>query len=86
MLADWLFTTPAIIVQAATGIAPPHLLGYPIWHGWLLYAVALYCIAGLCWLPVVWLQIQMRDLALGAERYAVHLNEGRTGQRSTRMT
>lgn len=73
VLADWLFTTPAIIVQAATGIALAQLLGYTIWHGWLLYAVALYCVAGLCWLPVVWLQIQMRKLAREAERYAVPL-------------
>jgi uncharacterized membrane protein len=68
VLADWLFTSPAIIVQALTGVVMANLLGYPIGHGWVLYAVALYCIAGLCWLPVVWLQIQMRDLARDAEQ------------------
>jgi uncharacterized membrane protein len=75
VLADWLFTTPAVIVQAVTGISLAHLLGYPIGRGWLLYAVALYCVAGLCWLPVVWLQIQMRDLARDAERHATALSQ-----------
>lgn len=75
VLADWIFTTPAIIVQAVTGVALANLLGYPIWHGWLLLAVALYCVAGLCWLPVVWLQIQMRDLARYAEQNAAPLSQ-----------
>ena len=38
-------------------------MGVPITHGWVAYAIAFYCIAGLCWLPVVWLQMRMRDLA-----------------------
>jgi uncharacterized membrane protein len=63
VLADWLFTTPAIVVQAVTGLALARLMGFPITHGWVAYAIALYCIAGLCWLPVVWLQMRMRDLA-----------------------
>ncbi len=33
VLADWLFTTPAVIVQAVTGISLAHRLGYPIWRG-----------------------------------------------------
>jgi uncharacterized membrane protein len=63
VLADWLFTSPAIVVQAMTGIALAHLLGFPLTHGWVAHAIVLYCVAGLCWLPVVWLQMQMRDLA-----------------------
>jgi uncharacterized membrane protein len=73
VLADWLFTTPAIIVQAATGIALARLLGYPLTHGWVLYALILYFVAGACWLPVVGLQIRMRDLARSAERDQVPL-------------
>jgi uncharacterized membrane protein len=68
VLADWLFTTPAIVVQALTGIALARLLGYPLAHGWVLYALILYCVAGMCWLPVVGLQVRMRDLARAAER------------------
>lgn len=63
VIADWLFTTPAIVVQAVTGIILARLLGVPLTHGWVAYAIGLYCLAGLCWLPVVWLQIRMRDLA-----------------------
>jgi uncharacterized membrane protein len=63
VLADWLFTSPAIVIQAVTGIALARLMGFPLTHGWVAYAIALYCIAGLCWLPVVWLQMRMRDLA-----------------------
>jgi uncharacterized membrane protein len=63
VLADWLFTSPTIVVQAATGILLARLMGFPLGSGWVSWAIALYCVAGLCWLPVVWLQIRMRDLA-----------------------
>src|SRR3984885_1348395 len=63
VLADWLFTTPAVVVQAATGVALTTLLGYPLTHGWVAHAIVLFALAGVCWLPVVWLQLRMRDLA-----------------------
>jgi uncharacterized membrane protein len=75
VLADWIFTTPAIVVQAVTGIALARLLGYPLSHGWVLYALILYCLAGICWLPVVGLQIQMRDLVRAAERSGAPLSD-----------
>jgi uncharacterized membrane protein len=68
VLADWLFTLPAIIVQAVTGFALAGLMGYPLTHGWLAWSVALFILAGACWIPVVWLQIRMRDLARASER------------------
>jgi len=67
VLADWLFTSPAIVIQALTGVALARLMGFPMTHGWVAYAIALYCIAGLCWLPVVWLQMRMRDLARNSD-------------------
>ena len=75
VLADWLFTTPAIIIQAASGIALAALAGFPLLRGWLACAIVLYLFAGACWLPVVWLQIRMRDLARDAEREATPLPE-----------
>ena len=63
VLADWLFTSPAIVVQAVTGIILARLLGFPLTHGWIAYAIGLYCVAGFCWVPVVWLQMRMRDIA-----------------------
>ena len=68
VLADWIFTTPAVIVQPLTGLALVYLAGYPLWNGWVLYAVLLYIVAGRCWLPVVVLQIRMRNLARSADR------------------
>ena len=68
VLADWLFTLPAIIVQLLTGLMLARLLGYPLTHGWLGWSLALFCLAGACWVPVLWLQIRMRDLARASER------------------
>jgi uncharacterized membrane protein len=68
VLADWLFTTPAIVVQAMTGIALATTLGFPVTSGWVLYSIILYGIAGACWVPVVAIQMQMRSLAREAER------------------
>jgi len=66
--ADWLFTAPAVVVQPISGVCLMHMVGYPATTSWLVAAVALYLVAGACWLPVVWLQLRMRDFALGAHR------------------
>ncbi|MGQ0383250.1 MAG: DUF2269 family protein [Gammaproteobacteria bacterium] len=63
VLADWVFTTPAVIIQPATGAALVMLLGYPWTTAWLVAALILYALVGACWIPVVWLQMRMRDLA-----------------------
>lgn len=60
--ADWLFTTPTVILQPLTGVWLVLAAGYP-WSGWVSVSLGLYALAGLCWLPVVWLQIRMRDTA-----------------------
>ena len=61
--ADWWFTTPTVLLQPATGLAMVHLAGFPLSTPWIAASLVLYAIAGLCWLPVVWLQIRMRALA-----------------------
>jgi uncharacterized membrane protein len=73
VLADWLFTLPAILVQAVTGFALARTLGYPLLSGWLAWAIGLFVLAGLCWIPVVWLQLRMRDLARACVRDGVDL-------------
>jgi uncharacterized membrane protein len=65
--ADWLFTTPTVILQPLTGIWLVHAAGYS-WTGWVGLSLGLYALAGLCWLPVVWLQIRMRDAAHASVR------------------
>ena len=67
VLADWLFTTPAVIVQPLSGVAMAHLAGYQVMSGWVGYSLGLYVLAGCCWLPVVWLQLRMRALAQVAD-------------------
>jgi uncharacterized membrane protein len=32
---------------------------------WILVSFGLYALTGLCWPPVVWLQVQMRRTAVG---------------------
>ena len=63
VLADWVFTTPAIILQPVTGFYLVHLAGYTLSSPWILWSIALYLVAGAAWLPVVWMQMRMRDLA-----------------------
>jgi uncharacterized membrane protein len=61
--ADWWFTTPAVVLQPATGVILVHFAGWPWSTPWLATALALFVLAGACWLPVVWLQIQMAGMA-----------------------
>jgi uncharacterized membrane protein len=70
VIADWAFTTPAIIAQPLTGLYLVHLAGYPLTSRWLLISMILYLLAGAAWLPVVWMQIRMRELARAAARDA----------------
>ena len=68
VLADWLFTTPAVILQPITGAMLARSQGWSLLEPWLLASLGLYALAGACWLPVVWLQIRMRRLAEAALR------------------
>lgn len=61
VLADWLFTTPTVVLQPLSGYALAFAYGYPASSPWLLASLALYLLAGICWLPVVYLQIRMRN-------------------------
>ncbi len=63
VLADLVFTATAVVAQPVTGGLLAWRLGWPFTEGWLLASLALYAMAGLFWLPVVWLQVQMRELA-----------------------
>jgi uncharacterized membrane protein len=63
VLADWLFTTTTIVIQPVTGVLLARMAGWPLNTPWLAWSIALYFLAGACWLPVVWLQLRMRDMA-----------------------
>lgn len=66
VIADSLFTAPAALVQLISGLALLHVMGLPLTTPWVLYGLLLYFGVGACWLPVLWLQIQMRNLAITA--------------------
>ena len=66
VLADWLFTTPAVIFQPLSGLWLVHVLGYGFTETWLLWVYGLYALVGACWLPVVAIQSRMRRLAARA--------------------
>ena len=68
VLADWIFTSTTIIIQPVTGMYMMHLAGYPWTSKWIMYSICLYFVAGACWLPVVWIQLKMRDMAQVAAR------------------
>ena len=69
VVADALFTATAVIIQPVTGLVLADATGWPLTSWWILASVALYGLIGLCWLPVVWIQIRIRDLA---RRAAAH--------------
>jgi uncharacterized membrane protein len=73
VVADWVFTTPAIILQPLTGFYLMHLAGFPLGTPWILWSVALYLLAGAAWLPVVWMQIELRNMAVAAANSGVPL-------------
>lgn len=64
--ADFLFTTLAVIAQPITGVLLANEIGWKLTEGWIMLSVALYVATGLFWLPVVWMQIEMRKLAEAA--------------------
>lgn len=66
VLADWLFTTPAVILQPLTGWLLMQRLGMDFGQSWLAATLVLYVLIGACWLPVVVIQLRIRDLAAAA--------------------
>lgn len=63
VIADAMFTLSAVILQPITGGLLMALSATSITEHWLLTSLALYVFAGLFWIPVVFMQIEMRDLA-----------------------
>jgi uncharacterized membrane protein len=68
VLADFLFTATAVVVQPVTGVLLVWSVGYSLWDGWIVLSILLYLVTGAFWLPVVWMQMRMRDLAVAAVR------------------
>ena len=73
VIADLVFTTTAVIAQPVTGVLLAWQIGWPLTAGWIVTSLALYVLTGLFWLPVVWIQLRLRDLAREAAAASVPL-------------
>jgi uncharacterized membrane protein len=66
VIADYVFTATAVIAQPVTGLLLARTAGYSLGEGWILLSIGLYLFTGAFWLPVVWMQSRMRNLAVAA--------------------
>jgi uncharacterized membrane protein len=73
VLADWLFTAPTVVFQPLSGLWLAWQAGIGLSESWLVWTYGLYALAAACWLPVVWLQLRMRDLSAEAARTGTQL-------------
>ena len=63
VIADLLFTATAVVAQPITGILLAREAGWSLSEGWIVLAICLYVLTGLFWLPVVAIQVRLRDIA-----------------------
>lgn len=73
VIADWLFTATTIGFQPLSGFWLAHRMGYPLTSPWILLSTVLFMSAALCWFPVVWLQMKLRDVAKAADEAGTEL-------------
>lgn len=73
VIADALFTAVAVIAQPVTGVLLAREIGWSLGEGWIVLSIGLYVVTGLCWLPVVWIQARLRDIARQAARQGAPL-------------
>ena len=66
VIADLLFTATAVVAQPVTGFLLAARTGWPLDTPWIVASLILYVVTGAFWLPVVWMQKRMRDLARAA--------------------
>lgn len=66
VIADFVFTATAVVAQPLTGVLLARGIGWPLDEPWIVLSLLLYALTGAFWLPVVWMQLRMRDLARAA--------------------
>jgi uncharacterized membrane protein len=71
--ADFVFTATAVVAQPITGVLLAWAIGHSLRDGWIVLSILLYLVTGAFWLPVVWMQMRMRDLAAAAARLGASL-------------
>lgn len=63
IVADWVFTAPAVLAQLISGLYLMHLLNYSFTSLWFYTVICLFVLVGLCWLPVVVIQYKLKNLS-----------------------
>jgi uncharacterized membrane protein len=76
VVADTVFTATAVIFQPVTGYMLAQTVGWPLSEGWIALSLVLYVVTGVFWLPVVWIQVKLRDLARAAASLNAPLPSG----------
>ena len=76
VIADFVFTATAVVAQPITGVWLAYHVGYSLYDAWIFWSIVLYLITGAFWLPVVWMQMRLRDLAVIAARDGSALPRG----------
>lgn len=66
VIADFLFTALAVVAQPVTGSLLALTIGWDLREPWILLSLALYAVTGAFWLPVVFIQLRLRNLARAA--------------------
>jgi uncharacterized membrane protein len=75
VIADFIFTATAVVLQPITGVLLALEAGYSLSESWILWSIVLYVSVGAFWLPVVWMQMRLRDLATKAVAEGMPLPE-----------
>jgi len=73
VIADFVFTATAVVAQPITGVLLVRNVGYALTDGWIFWSIILYLITGAFWLPVVWMQMRLGDLAAAAANTGTQL-------------
>jgi uncharacterized membrane protein len=73
VIADAVFTLNAVIAQPVSGAALALSIGHSFWEPWIVVSIVLYVVVGLCWLPVLAIQLRLRELAAAAARAGMPL-------------
>lgn len=63
VLADWIFTAPAVVVQFFSGMLLMIKLGYSFTSPWFFLVMVLFIFIGICWVPVVIIQYRLRTIS-----------------------
>lgn len=74
VVADWIFTTPAVVIQLATGLWLTSNLNIALDSPWFIAVISLYAVIGLCWIPVVWIQVRIKNMIAAGARRADYRN------------